>query len=110
MMGKPHFSVIETNTNYVSVIVGEKAYNISEEKDKELIDKATTYKKSLDRKNPIPRNYLYCLWISLYQESSYNYYLDPIYMKLLSLNGKDLLTVLFPRGEELRRKEKNVNT
>ena len=27
-----------------------------------------------------------------------------------SLNGKDLLTVLFPRGEELRRKEKNVNT
>ena len=106
MMGKPHFSVIETNTNYVSVIVGEKAYNISEEKDKELIDKATTYKKSLDRKKPIPRNYLYCLWISLYQESSYNYYLDPIYMKLFESKWKRVINRFISSWRGTKKKGK----
>ena len=89
MIGKPQFSIIDNDTPMVTVTVGNKTYPpITVEKDKELIDKAIKYKKSLSRKNPIPRNYLYCLWINMYQDSQYNHYLDPIHLRIFDSKWK----------------------
>ena len=69
--------------------MGNKTYPpITVEKDKELIEKATKYKKSLSRKNPIPRSYLYCLWVSMYQQSDHNFYIDPIHLRIFDSKWK----------------------
>ena len=81
----------------------EHAKLISEEKDKELIDKANKYKKSLSRKNPIPRNYLYGLWITIYKDSGYDFYLEPIQMKLFDSKWKSAINNFF-RKEQRRKK------
>ena len=49
MIGKPQFSLIDNDTPMVSVTVGNKTYPpITVEKDKELIEKATKYKKIVE--------------------------------------------------------------
>ena len=89
MTGKPQFSLINNEASMVTVTVGSKTYPpITVEKDKELIEKATKYKKSLSRKNPIPQSYLYCLWVSIYQESGYDFYLDPIHLRIFDSKWK----------------------
>lgn len=104
MIGKPQFSLIDNDTPMVSVTVGNKTYPpITVEKDKELIEKATKYKKSLSRKNPIPRNYLYGLWITIYKDSGYDFYLEPIQMKLFDSKWKRAINNFF-RKEQRRKK------
>ena len=52
-MTKPEIRLVPYNEKMVSVTVGNQTYSISENKDKELIDKGKDYKKLLSRKNPI---------------------------------------------------------
>ena len=88
-MTKPEIRLVTYNEKMVSVTVGNKTYPpITVEKDKELIEKATKYKKSLSRKNPIPRSYLYCLWVSMYQQSDHNFYIDPIHLRIFDSKWK----------------------
>ena len=101
-MTKPEIRLVPNNQKNVSVRVGNKTYPISEEEDKELIDKANN-KKLLSRKNPIPRNYLYGLWINIYQDSGYDFYLEPIQMKLFDSKWKRAINNFF-RKEQRREK------
>ena len=103
---KPEIRLVPNNQKNVSVRVGNKTYPISEEEDKELIDKANKYKKSLSRKNPIPRNYLYGLWITIYKDSGYDFYLEPIQMKLFDSKWKRAINNFF-RKEQRRKNENN---
>ena len=100
---KPEIRLVPNNQKNVSVRVGNKTYFISEEEDKELIDKANKYKKSLSRKNPIPRNYLYGLWVNIYQDSGYDLYLEPIQMKLFDSKWKRAINNFF-RKKQRRKK------
>ena len=100
---KPEIRLVPNNQKNVSVRVGNKTYFISEEEDKELIDKANKYKKSLSKKNPIPRNYLYGLWVNIYQDSGYDLYLEPIQMKLFDSKWKRAINNFF-RKEQRRKK------
>ena len=102
-MTKPEIRLVPNNQKNVSVRVGNRTYLISEEKDKELNDKANKYKKSLSRKNPIPRNYLYGLWITIYKDSGYDFYLEPIQMKLFDSKWKRAINNFF-RKEQRREK------
>ena len=110
MISKPKFSLIKSDAPMVTVTVGNKTYPpITVEKDKELIEKATKYKKSLSRKNPIPQSYLYCLWVSMYQESGYNYYLDPIHLRVFDSKWKRTVSS-FISSWRRNKKGKNVKT
>jgi hypothetical protein len=100
---KPEIRLVPNNQKNVSVRVGNKTYPILEEEDKELIDKANKYKKSLSRKNPIPRTYLYGLWVNIYQDSGYDLYLEPIQMKLFDSKWKRAINNFF-RKEQRRKK------
>jgi len=100
---KPEIRLVPNNQKNVSVRVGNRTYLISEEKDKELIDKANKYKKSLSRKNPITRTYLYGLWVNIYQDSGYDFYLEPIQMKLFDSKWKRAINNFF-RKEQRRKK------
>jgi len=102
-MTKPEIRLVPYNEKMVSVTVGNQTYSISENKDKELIDKGKDYKKLLSRKNPIPRNFLYGLWVNIYKESGYNFYLEPIQMKLFDSKWKRSINNFFRK--EKRRKE-----
>ena len=93
MIGKPQFSLIDNDTPMVTVTIGNKTYPpITVEKDKELIDKANKYKElttyAVDHKLPTPRQFLYCLWVTIYQDSGYDFYLDPINMRLFESKWK----------------------
>lgn len=110
MIVKPQFSVIDNDTPMVTVTVGNETYPpITVKKDKELIEKANEHKKSLNRKNPIPRNYLYCLWVSVYQESDYNFYLDPIHLRVFDSKWKRSISN-FISSWRRDKKGKNVKT
>ncbi len=100
---KPEIRLVPNNQKNVFVRVGNKTYPILEEEDKELIDKANKYKKSLSRKNPIPRTYLYGLWITIYKDSGYDLYLEPIQMKLFDSKWKRAINNFF-RKEQRRKK------
>ena len=102
-MTKPEIRLVPYNEKMVSVTVGKQTYSISEKKDKELIDKANNYKKLLSRKNPIPRNLLYGLWINIYKKSGYNFYLEPIQMKFFDSKWKRAISNFF-RKEKRRKK------
>ncbi len=106
-MTKPEIRLVPNNQKTVSVRVGNKTYSISEKKDKELIDKANEYKKLvkdvIDKKVPIPRNYLYALWVNIYQDSGYDLYLEPIQMKLFDSKWKRAINNFF-RKEQRRKK------
>ena len=109
MIGKPQFSLIDNDTPMVSVTVGNKTYPpITVEKDKELIDKATKYKKSLSRKNPIPQSYLYCLWVSIYQESGYDFYLDPIHLRIFDSKWKRAINSFISSWRGTKKKGKHA--
>ena len=101
-MTKPEIRLVTYNEKMVSVTVGNQTYSISEKKDKKLIDKAKEYKKILSRKNPIPRNFLYGLWVNIYKESGYNFYLEPIQMKLFDSKWKREINNFF-RKEKGRK-------
>jgi len=100
---KPKIRLVPNNEKMVSVRVGSKTYSISEKEDKELINK-TNNKKLLSRKNPIPRNYLYGLWITIYKDSGYDFYLEPIQMKLFDSKWKRAINNFF-RKEQRRKNE-----
>ena len=102
-MNKPEIRLVPYNEKMVSVTVGNQTYSISEKKDKELIDKGKNYKKLLSKKNPIPRNFLYGLWVNIYKESGYNFYLEPLQMKLFDSKWKRAINNFFRK--EKRRKE-----
>tara|TARA_R100001126_G_scaffold79716_1_gene48155 strand:+ start:371 stop:679 length:309 start_codon:yes stop_codon:yes gene_type:complete len=102
-MTKPEIRLVPYNEKMVSVTVGNQTYSISEKKDKELIDKGKDYKKLLSRKNPIKRNFLYGLWVNIYKESGYNFYLEPIQMKLFDSKWKRAINNFF-RKEKRRKK------
>ncbi len=109
MIGKPQFSLIDNDTPMVSVTVGNKTYPpITVEKDKELIEKATKYKKSLSRKNPIPQSYLYCLWVSIYQESGYDFYLDPIHLRIFDSKWKRAINSFISSWRGTKKKGKHA--
>ena len=109
MIGKPQFSLIDNDTPMVSVTVGNKTYPpITVEKDKELIDKANKYKKSLSRKNPIPQSYLYCLWVSIYQESGYDFYLDPIHLRIFDSKWKRAINSFISSWRGTKKKGKHA--
>ena len=109
MIGKPQFSLIDNDTPMVSVTVGNKTYPpITVEKDKELIEKATKYKKSLSRKNPIPQSYLYCLWVSIYQESGYDFYLDPIDLRIFDSKWKRAINSFISSWRGTKKKGKHA--
>tara|TARA_R100001594_G_scaffold94048_1_gene128268 strand:- start:1570 stop:1899 length:330 start_codon:yes stop_codon:yes gene_type:complete len=109
VIGKPQFSLIDNDTPMVSVTVGNKTYPpITVEKDKELIDKATKYKKSLSRKNPIPQSYLYCLWVSIYQESGYDFYLDPIHLRIFDSKWKRAINSFISSWRGTKKKGKHA--
>ena len=96
-MNKPEIRLVPYNEKMVSVTVGNQTYSISEKKDKELIYKGKDYKKLLSRKNPIPKNFLYGLWINIYKESSYNFYLEPIQMKLFDSKWKRAINIFLEK-------------
>ena len=104
---KPEIRLVPNNQKNVSVRVGNKTYPISEEEDKELIDKANKYKKLvkdvIDKKVPIPRHFLYGLWINIYIDSGYDFYLEPIQMKLFDSKWKRAINNFF-RKEQRRKK------
>ena len=104
---KPEIRLVPNNQKNVSVRVGNKTYFISEEEDKELIDKANKYKKLvkdvIDKKVPIPRHFLYGLWINIYIDSGYDFYLEPIQMKLFDSKWKSAINNFF-RKEHRRKK------
>jgi len=102
-MTKPEIRLVPYNEKMVSVTVGNQTYSISKKKDKELIDKGKDYKKLVSRKKPIPRNFLYGLWVNIYKESGYNFYLEPIQMKLFNSKWKRAINNFFRK--EKRRKE-----
>ena len=109
MIGKPQFSLIDNDTPMVSVTVGNKTFPpITVEKDKELIEKATKYKKSLSRKNPIPQSYLYCLWVSIYQESGYDFYLDPIHLRIFDSKWKRAINSFISSWRGTKKKGKHA--
>ena len=109
MIGKPQFSLIDNDTPMVSVTVGNKTYPpITVEKDKKLIEKATKYKKSLSRKNPIPQSYLYCLWVSIYQESGYDFYLDPIHLRIFDSKWKRAINSFISSWRGTKKKGKHA--
>ena len=109
MIGKPQFSLIDNDTPMVSVTVGNKTYPpITVEKDKELIEKATKYKKSLSRKNPITQRYLYCLWGSIYQESGYDFYLDPIHLRIFDSKWKRAINSFISSWRGTKKKGKHA--
>ena len=109
MIGKPQFSLIDNDTPMVSVTVGNNTYPpITVEKDKELIEKATKYKKSLSRKNPIPQSYLYCLWVSIYQESGYDFYLDPIHLRIFDSKWKRAINSFISSWRGTKKKGKHA--
>ena len=109
MIGKPQFSLIDNDTPMVSVTVGNKTYPpITVEKDKELIEKATKYKKSLSRKNPIQQSYLYCLWVSIYQESGYDFYLDPIHLRIFDSKWKRAINSFISSWRGTKKKGKHA--
>lgn len=102
-MNKPEIRLVPYNEKMVSVSVGNQTYSISEKKDKELINKGKDYKKLLSTKNPIPRNFLYGLWVNIYKESGYNFYLEPLQMKLFDSKWKKAINNFF-RKEQRRKK------
>ena len=102
-MTTPEIRLVPNYEKMVSVTVGNQTYSISEKKDKELIDKGKDYKKLLSRKNPIPRTFLYGLWVNIYKESGYNFYLEPLQMKLFDSKWKRAINNIF-RKEKRRKK------
>jgi hypothetical protein len=102
-VNKPEIRLVPYNEKMVSVSVGNQTYSISEKKDKELINKGKDYKKLLSTKNPIPRNFLYGLWVNIYKESGYNFYLEPLQMKLFDSKWKKAINNFF-RKEQRRKK------
>ena len=82
MIKKPKLKLVSDNTEHVSSVINGVVYKIPEALEKELIDKSEQYKKSikdnLELNKPLPRNYLYFLWVNIYKDSEYDYFLNPV--------------------------------
>ncbi len=89
-MNQPN-NVIQFKDKYVVSTLGNgKSFQITKELDKELIEKSNRYKKEVKIEvnekgmilTPIPKEWLYGLWVNLYSANGYDYYLDPINLKI----------------------------
>ena len=87
-MNQPRLKILPDNTQYVVSTLGNgKSFKITKELDNELIEKSKkVIKIEVNEKGmiltPMPRQWLYGLWASLYGASGYDYYLDPINLKI----------------------------
>ena len=83
-MNQTRLKIIPDNTQYVVSTLGNgKSFKITKELDNELIDKSNEYKKAINlNKGKLPRQWLYGLWINIYNASGYDYYLDPVNLKI----------------------------
>ena len=87
-MNQPRLKILPDNTQYVVSTLGNgKSFKITKELDNELIEKSKkVIKIEVNEKGmiltPMPRQWLYGLWVSLYGASGYDYYLDPINLKI----------------------------
>ena len=89
-MNQPN-NVIQFKDKYVVSTLGNgKSFQITKELDKELIEKSNRYKIEVKMEvnekgmilTPIPKEWLYGLWVNLYSANGYDYYLDPINLKI----------------------------
>ena len=82
-MNQPRLKILPDNTEYVFSKVGDRTFKIAKELDNELIEKSNEYKKAIKLgKGKMPRQWLYGLWVNLYSANGYDYYLDPINLKI----------------------------
>ena len=90
-MNQPRLKILPDNTEYVVSTLGNgKSFKITKELDNELIEKSNRYKKEVKIEvnekgmilTPIPKEWLYGLWVNLYSANGYDYYLDPINLKI----------------------------
>ena len=89
-MNQPRLTILPDDAEYVFSTVGERTFKITKELDKELINKSNRYKIEVKMEvnekgmvlTPMPRQWLYGLWANLYGASGYDYYLDPINLKI----------------------------
>ena len=82
-MNQPKLKILPDNTEYVFSKVGDRTFKITKELDNELIEKSNEYNKAIKLgKGKMPRQWLYGLWANVYLESGYDYYLDPINLKI----------------------------
>ena len=83
-MQKYNLKLIRDDINYVSSFVGDREFKISKRKDDYLImmsehlQKKYNINKKYLFKVPLPRLFIYNLWIHIYQYSEYDCYYDPI--------------------------------
>ena len=86
-MNQPN-NVIQFKDKYVVSTLGNgKSFQFTKELDKELIEKSKkVIKIEVNEKGmiltPMPRQWLYGLWANVYSASGYDYYLDPINLKI----------------------------
>ena len=87
-MNQPRLKILPDNTQYVVSTLGNgKSFKITKELDNELIEKSKkVIKIEVNEKGmiltPMPRQWLYGLWANVYSANGYDYYLDPINLKI----------------------------
>ena len=82
-MNKPRLKLLSDNTEYVVSTLGNRTFKITKELDKELIEKSNEYNKAIKLgKGKLPKEWIYGLWANVYSASGYDYYLDPINLKI----------------------------
>ena len=90
-MNQPRLKILPDNTQYVVSTLGNgKSFKITKKLDNELIEKSNRYKIEVKMEinekgmilTPMPRQWIYGLWANLYGASGYDYYLDPINLKI----------------------------
>ena len=89
-MNQPN-NVIQFKDKYVVSTLGNgKSFQITKELDKELIEKSNRYKIEVKMEvnekgmilTPMPKEWFYGLWVNVYSANRYDYYLDPINLKI----------------------------
>ena len=82
-MNQPRLKILPDNTQYVFSKVGDRTFKITKELDKVLIEKSNEYNKAIKLgKGKLPKEWIYGLWANVYSASGYDYYLDPINLKI----------------------------
>ena len=84
-MQKYNLKLIRDDTDYVSSFVNGVEYKISKKEDNDLIMRSEYLQKkyNINKKYlfeiPLPKVFVYNLWIHIYQLSDYDCYYDPIF-------------------------------
>ena len=82
-MNQPRLKILPDNTEYVVSTLGNRTFKITKELDNELIEKSNEYNKAIKLgKGKLPKEWIYGLWANVYIASGYDYYLDPINLKI----------------------------